>query len=233
MTTMTIPSRDGGMFSAYMSMPETDQAMPAIIVIQEIFGVNENMKVVCDNLSQLGYMVVCPDLFWRQEANVELSDKSEEDMAKAMEFYKNFNEDKGVDDLISTLDFIRQSDACAGYVGAIGFCLGGKLAYLMAARSNIDCTVSYYGVGLEKDLDENLTIQKPFMMHVAAEDEFVPKETWRANITAFKDNQNIISHVYDGAGHAFARMNGEHFNVDAAKQANLRTADFLATYLTD
>ena len=224
-------SDNSGEFFAYVAKPDTDQPAPAVLVIQEIFGVNHVMRDICDNLAQSGYIAVCPDLFWRQEPRVDITDKTEEEWDKAFELFGGFDVDKGVEDLIATLNFIREMDDCNGLVGDIGFCLGGKLAYLMATRSDADCSVSYYGVDIASFVGEAKNIKTPLLMHMATEDKFVSKEEQDKIQDALKDNEYITLHTYEGCNHAFAREGGEHYDEQAAQLANLRTSDFLATYL--
>ncbi|NEO26021.1 MAG: dienelactone hydrolase family protein, partial [Kamptonema sp. SIO4C4] len=154
---ITIQASDGGSFQAYLATPNADLA-PGVVMIQEIFGVNETMRGLADGYAAAGYLAIVPDLFWRQEAGVQLSDQKEADWKRAFELYQGFDEDKGTEDLIATLNTLRLMENCLGRVGTVGFCLGGKLAYLMATRSDADCNVGYYGVGIEKNLDEAETI---------------------------------------------------------------------------
>jgi len=233
MENLRIKASDGsGEFSAYVATPDTDQTAPAVLVIQEIFGVNHVMRDICDNLAQNGYMAVCPDLFWRQEEGVDITDQTEKEWDKAFALFNGFNVDKGIDDCIATLDTIRKMETSTSLVGSLGFCLGGKLAYLMATRSDIDCSVSYYGVGIEGLLDEVENIDLPLLMHIAAEDKFSSPEAQNKITAAIKDQDYITHHIYDGCDHAFARVGGEHYNENATRIANLRTSDFLATYLS-
>ena len=169
-----IKAHDKGSFSAYITYPESDLPAPAVVVIQEIFGVNANMRRICDNISQAGFVAICPDLFWRQKPGVQLTDQSEAEWQQAFQLYQGFDIDLGVEDLKSTLASIRKDKNCTGKVGAMGYCLGGKLAYLMAARSDVDCSVSYYGVGIEDMLDEAKKIKHQLLLHVAEKDKFVP-----------------------------------------------------------
>ena len=232
MTSIHIQSSDNqGEFTAYVARPETDQTAPAIIVIQEIFGVNAVMRNICDHLAQNGYIAVCPDLFWRQEPGIDITDQTQAEWDKAFALFNGFDVDKGIDDLIATLNHTRTLQGCNGRVGNIGFCLGGKMSYLMSTRSDTDCSVSYYGVGIEGMLSEADTITKPFLMHIASEDQFVPKEAQDKIHQGLEHNTHITRHVYEGCDHAFARHGGEHYDEGAARLANMRTSDFLATHL--
>src|SRR3972149_2361389 len=163
-----------GDFSGYLAMPRKTPA-PAIVVAQEIFGVNQVMRGVCDWLAEAGYLACCPDIFWRIEPGIQITDKTKAEWDRAFQLFMAFDVDKGIDDLRATLAHMRGHKACAGTVGSIGFCLGGKLAYLMAARTDTDCSVGYYGVGLDELLDEAKAIRNPLMLPVAGKDRFVPK----------------------------------------------------------
>lgn len=231
---VTIPSHDGGQFKAYVSTPNTDLPAPAVVVIQEIFGVNASMRRICDNLAQAGYMAICPDLFWRQKPGVELDDcaEKEEDWREAMALFQNFDVNLGVADLKSTLAFIRKDARCTGAVGTVGYCLGGKLAFLMATRSDADCNVSYYGVDIENHLEEITSIKTPLLMHMAEKDRFVSPSAQEKIRAAVDRMPQIELHTYLGVDHAFARVGLPLYNEEAAHRADRRTANFLTSCLT-
>ncbi len=226
-----IPSKDGKAFGGYIAYPETDHASPGIVVIQEIFGVNSNIRNICDNLAQAGYIALAPDLFWRLQPGVQLDDRIEADQAQAFKYYGAFDVDLGVEDLKSALGFLRKDKKCTGLVGTMGYCLGGKLAYLMGTRSDADCNVSYYGVGIQDLLDEAKNIEKPMYLHIAELDKYVPIEAQKKIMTALNNLDHVEVDVYPGVDHAFARQGGANYDKEAAHQANYRTADFLATCL--
>lgn len=226
MTYITIPAKDGGDFKAYIAMPETLPA-PAVIVIQEIFGINHVMREKCDWLASQGYIAVCPDLFWRIEPGIELTDKTEAEWARAFELFQTFDVDKGIEDLRAAKHTMHGHADCTGKVGCLGYCLGGKLAYLMAARSNIDASVGYYGVGIQDMLDEAAGIEKPLMLHIAEKDEYVDSPAQEKIKSNLNGNSHIIIHSYPEMNHAFSRPGGAHYNEAAAKLADTRTLDFL------
>ena len=145
-------------------------------MIQEIFGVNENIKQVANWLAVQGYLAVAPDLFWRIEPNVALTDQSEEEWQKAFALMNAFDGDQGVKDIQAAIDHARTLDGGNGKVGTLGFCLGGRMAYLAATRSSADASIGYYGVGIQDILDEAANITKPLILHIACEDDFVPAE---------------------------------------------------------
>ncbi len=225
-----IQAADGGSFKAYVSGPP-GRGAPGIVIIQEIFGINPFMREMAEHWASRGYLAACPDLFWRQEPGVEITDQSEEEWQKAFQLYQGFDEARGVDDLIAILGFLRAQDACTGKVGCVGFCLGGKLAYLMATRSDIDAAVGYYGVGIEKALDEAGDITKPLLLHIAEADQFVPPEAQKEIADGLGAHAQATLHSYASVDHAFARTNGKNFDSDAATRAEERSAAFFDSHL--
>ncbi len=189
------------------------------------------MRDLADGFAAQGYTAMCPDLFWRQEPGVQITDKSEAEWKKAFSLMQGFNTDKGVDDLKATLAALRKHPACTGKAGSVGYCLGGKLAFLMATRSDSDANVSYYGVGLQDSLGEAKSIKKPLLLHIAEKDQFVPPEAQKKVIEALKGNKLVTIYTYPGADHAFARIGGQHYDKKAADLANQRTAEFLKKHL--
>jgi carboxymethylenebutenolidase len=225
MPDIKIAARDGGSFTGYLAKPASGRGH-GVVVIQEIFGVNAVMREITDAMAKQGYVALCPDLFWRQEPGIQITDKTDAEWKRAFALFNGFDVDKGVDDLKAALDQLRKTQGCTGKAGTMGFCLGGKLAYLMAARSSADCNVAYYGVGIEGMLGEASKITKPLLMHVAELDKFVPPEAQKKVKDGLKGNGNIAIHSYPGVDHAFARVGGQHWNAAAAQLANQRTAEF-------
>ncbi|MBX7145809.1 MAG: dienelactone hydrolase family protein [Alphaproteobacteria bacterium] len=226
MADIKITSKDG-VFSAYLAEPKEKQERNAtIIVIQEIFGVNQTMRALCDEWALQGYRAICPDLFWRQEPNLQLNDHIDEDRQKAFALYSEFDEDKAIEDLKSVLAYCKSLPDSNGKIGSVGHCLGGKLAYLMATRSDIDCSVGYYGVGIEKALKEVKMIRRPLLLHIAEEDEFVSKDAQSEIMVALAGRPHIQVYSYPLVHHAFARRGGDHWNQEAAQLADQRTREF-------
>ena len=227
---ITINGKDGA-FGAYLALPAATPA-PGIVVAQEIFGVNQVMRETCDWLAGEGFVACSPDLFWRIEPGIQLTDKTEAEWARAFELFGLFDVDKGIEDMSATLAALRGHEACSGKAGSVGYCLGGKIAYLMATRSDADCNVSYYGVGLEQLTDEKANITKPLILHIAAKDEFVPPEAQSVIKTELADHAQVTIHVYEGQDHAFARVGGEHYDQAAATLANERSLTFFRSHLS-
>ncbi len=224
MPEITIEGKDGS-FMVYAALPAVTPA-PGIVVAQEIFGVNQVMRDTCDWLATQGFVAVCPDLFWRIEPGIQLTDQSQAEWDRAFELFGLFDVEKGIEDLNTTLAALRAHEVCNGKAGSIGYCLGGKLAYLMATRSDSDCNVGYYGVGLGDLLGEADKITKPLMLHIAEQDAFSSAEEIAKVRAGLAGNSNATVHVYEGKDHAFAREGGEHYDADAAKLANDRTVQF-------
>ncbi len=219
-----------GEFSAYVARPAAARA-PAVIVIQEIFGVNRVMRDVADRLAAAGYLAICPDLFWRLEPDVDITDQSKAEWDKAFDLMSRFDVDQGVEDIRATIDQVRGSDGCNGKVGAVGYCLGGRLAYLTATRTDSDASVGYYGVGIEAYLGEAEKLAHPLMLHIAEEDGFVPKEAQALITGTLKDHPQVTIHTYPGCDHAFARPGGAHYDASSAAEADARTLAFFRQHL--
>lgn len=231
--TITIKTEDG-QFAAYVARPEKvpgRSQTPAVVVIQEIFGVNAVMRDTCDELAAAGFLAVCPDLFWRIEPGIDITDQSEAEWKKAFELYNAFDVEAGVKDIAATIDQVRGMAEVNGKVGAVGFCLGGLLAFLTATRTDSDASVAYYGVGIEKNLVESEKQAHPLLMHIAEEDQFVPKEAQALILATLKNHPQIEIHTYPGRDHAFARKGGEHYDAADAKLANGRTLAFFQQHL--
>lgn len=220
----------GGGMAAYVARPAAARA-PAVVVLQEIFGVNAVMREITDGLAAQGFLAICPDLFWRIEPGVDITDRSEAEWKKAFALMNAFDADQGVRDIAATLDHIRSDPGCTGRAGAVGFCLGGQLAWLTATRTNADAAVSYYGVGLEGLVGESPALRKPVMLHIAEADGFVPPAAQAAIRQALASQALATIHGYPGRDHAFARVGGEHYHARDAALAEQRTLDFLRSNL--
>jgi len=226
---ITVATPDGS-FQAYVARPDTLPA-PVVVVIQEVFGVNPDLRDTCDALAVQGYLAISPDLFWRLEAGVDMSDQTEAEWKKAFALYSAFDRDTGVADIAATMAAARALPGANGRVGIMGFCLGGLLTYLATARVGFDASVVYYGGGTEQHLDEAEQIKTPLMMHLGEDDEYIPKPAQTAIIDALADNPLAHVFIYPGCKHAFARHRGMHYNAAAAALANGRSAEFFERHL--
>ncbi len=235
MSIIQIRATDGtGTFDAYHAPAKGIHAhasVGVVVLIQEIFGVSDSLRVIADEIADLGYHVVAPDLFWRQQPGVNLSDKTKEEWDQAFALMNGFNQDLGVADLQATLAAARALPGGSGRVATVGYCLGGRLAFLMATRSDADLNISYYGVGLDSLITDIGKVTKPLLLHVAGEDGFFPVEGRAKLVAAVRGHEMIQSHVYPGADHAFARAGGTHWDQRSAWIANGRTAEALAATL--
>ncbi len=219
----------GGGMRGYLAEPSSPNGA-GVVVIQEIFGVNAVVRGVADRLAAQGYLALAPDLFWRLEPGVDITDQSDAEWKKALDLMNRFDIDAGVEDIKLAIALLRARGARK--VGAVGYCLGGLLAYLTAARTDADASVGYYGVNIPAFLGEAANITRPLMLHIAAEDGFVPGPAQERMIAGLKDNSHVTLHRYDDVDHAFARPGGKNFNQAAANLANSRTADFLRRHLS-
>ena len=228
--TMTVKTPDGE-FSCYVARPAGGAPAPAVVVIQEIFGINPFVRATADRMAALGYLAVAPDLFWRIKPGIDITDQTEAEWKEAFGYYNAFDVPKGVQDIAATIDAVRADPGCSGRVGAMGFCLGGLLAFLTATRTDADASVGYYGVGIDNFLGEADRIGRPLLMHIAGEDGFVPKDAQAKILTAQKHRSEVEIHVYPGRDHAFAREGGAHYDATDAETANARTAVFFGKAL--
>lgn len=227
MTTIATP---GGSWEAYIAHPKNSTASaPAVVVCQEIFGINADMRQSCDELAEQGFIALCPDLYWRLEPGVELSHL--DDWPKALSLYQAFDLDAGVRDVAATIAAARSLPGASGKVGVMGYCLGGLLTYLSAARGKVDAAVAYYGGRTEEFLDEASKVASPLMMHLGQEDEYISKPAQVAIAAALAGKPNVEVYSYPGCMHAFARHGGTHYDAAAAQLANGRTFDFLQSRL--
>ena len=227
---ITTLSGDGESFDAYIARPDGEPSA-AIVVIQEIFGVNAGIRRKCDKLAEEGYLAIAPDLFWRLTPGVELDPDVEPEFNKALDLMGKFNQDQGIRDIQSTIEYVRDFTQ-SGKVGAVGYCLGGRLAYMTAARTDVDATVGYYGVGIDELLREKEAIANPLMLHIPTEDGFVDKETQQAMHDGLDDHPKVTLHDYEGLDHGFATEFGKRRAEDAAELADSRTADFVKKHLS-
>lgn len=225
MAEVKIKAKDGGEFMAY----RTGEPGPGLVLIQEIFGVNKVMRELTDWIAAQGYLALCPDLFWRQEPGIQITDQTDKEWARAFELFQGFDLDKGMKDLDRTVEQLRAIQGSTGKVGAVGFCLGGRLAFLAATRTKAEAAVGYYGVALKGHLKEKIAC--PLLLHVATEDQFVPKDEQKEVHAALDRNPKATLYDYAGNDHAFARVGGKHYDKKAAELAHRRTLEFLARHL--
>jgi carboxymethylenebutenolidase len=226
---ITIKLRDGEM-RAYLAIPEKTPA-GAIIAIMEIWGVNNTMRHHAKEFAEAGYICLVPDLFWRQQPGVELSEKNPGDVKKAFDLYYDFDYDLAVQDMEDIRHHLLGMKECNGKVGAVGYCLGGKLCYLMCCRTDIDCAVAYYGTYIEHHIREAKNLHRPFVLHMALKDRWVQAEVNELLERRLAPNPLVTIHKYPDADHAFARHGGLTYRKAEADRALELTLDFFGNHL--
>ncbi|GAY11315.1 dienelactone hydrolase family protein [Pseudonocardia sp. N23] len=230
-----VTAPDGGVFDAYRALPESGSG-PGLLVFQEIFGVNDNIRGICDRLAGEGYVALAPDMFWRLEPRFERKDESDMEACMAMVGRLDFGDAAG--DITAAFAHLRAAPECTGKVGAIGFCLGGALAYLCAttARADghgIDAAVPYYGSAINSMLDKADDLVCPTLFHYGTRDPFIPAENIREVQDAMAGKDVVTVQLHD-AGHAFSNWDAPSFYDErAAAEAWPQTLAFLAQHLKD
>jgi carboxymethylenebutenolidase len=223
-----VQGRDGA-FRAYVARP-AGAPKAAVVAIQEIFGVNAVMRGKADWLAREGFLGVAPDLFWRLGKDIDITDQSEAEWNQAFDYFKRFDLDSGVADIQATIDFAR-GQVGGGKIGAVGYCLGGLLAYLTAARTDADASVGYYGVNIPAFLSEAANIKKPLMLHIAGKDGFVPPDAQNQMKDGLAGNALVTLQDYPERDHAFTREGGKNYHADDARVADGRTIAFFRQHL--
>ncbi|MBB6255295.1 dienelactone hydrolase family protein [Nitrospirillum iridis] len=230
MTDMIPIAVPDGTFHAYVARPATVPA-PAVVVLHEVFGVNADIRQTCDELAAQGFLAVAPDLFWRQEPGVDLRVDTEADWQHGLKLYLAFDRDAGARDIAAVVRSVADLPDCTGKVAVLGYCLGGLMAFLTAARSPVDAAVAYHGGDTEKYLDEVGGLTAPLLVHLAGEDEYIPQAAMAQITAGLAAKPNATVYSYTGQRHAFTRHNGAHYDATAAALANGRTLDFLRRQL--
>jgi carboxymethylenebutenolidase len=223
---ITIVGHDGA-YGAYIARPKTLPA-PAVVVLQELFGVNADIRKTCDELAEQGFVAAAPDLFWRQEPGVDLNVTSLADWQHGLRLYGAYNRDAGAEDVKDTVDAVRELPECNRKVALLGYCLGALMVFLTAVRCHgVDAAVAYHGGDTEKYLGEVDGLNAPLLMHLAEEDEFISKAAQAEIKAALAEKPNATVYSYPGQNHAFSRHGGAHYNAAAAALAHERTYSFL------
>lgn len=229
--TTKIHSYDGvGKFSVYIAEPD-GRPRGAVVVIQEIFGVDTDIRWRCDLLAQKGYLAIAPDLFWRLNPGMELDPDVKSTTKRSVDVVLRFDTDKGVHDVQSTINKAREVIGNKAKIALIGYCLGGRMAAFASARTDIDAAVSYYGVQIERMLGERNTIANPLMLHMPEFDEHVGKDIQAQIHAAFDDHPLVTIFEYPGEHHGFACTLGKRRSEATAAIADQRTMDFLAEHI--
>ncbi len=228
-STVTLGTDAGLPFAAYLATPDRPNGA-SVVVLQEIFGVNANMRTVADELAAAGFTAIVPDLFWRQQPGVELDPAT--DRERATELMKGLDPDLAVQDALLAAVYVRALDGANGKVGAVGYCLGGKLAYLLSMKAGIDAAASYYGVGIQGALDQMGAVRSPLLLHIAQEDQLCPPDAQAAIEQAAGAHSDRVTVMrYPGVGHAFARHGSPVFDPQSADRADAATKELLRAHL--
>jgi carboxymethylenebutenolidase len=231
MAMIDIPTLDGhDSFNAYLAAPD-NAPRGAVLVIQEIFGVNEGIRRKADHWASLGYLALAPDLFWRLEPGVELDPDVPDQFQRALGLMQKFDQDQGIRDIEAAIREARRRLPEGKRVGAVGYCLGGRLAYMTAARTDIDASVGYYAVALDNLLHEKHAIARPLLLHIAGADHFVPEDVQRTMHESLDDHPRVTLHDYPGEDHGFAAEMGQRRSEQAAQLADSRTEAFFAEHV--
>lgn len=230
---MTTTNHTIGDMGVYVAAP-SGTAKAAIIVVPEIFGVNAGIHTRCDRLAEQGYLAVAPDIFWRFAPGIDLDPDVEEQFQEALGYFGQYNADDGIVDIETLIRTIRAGiagNAPVSKVGLVGYCLGGRLAYMAATRTDIDCSVGYYGVMIDTMLNEANAIANPLCLHVPEEDHFVSKQAQAEIHAALDGNRHVTIYDYPGLDHGFATEAGNRRDEAGAKLADERTKAFFAEHL--
>ncbi len=222
------PGEDGGVANILLRA-DGEAPRPGIVLLQEIFGLNASMRAIAEDFRSHGYDVLAPDLFSRQERGVQLDPTKPEDRTRAETLMKGLDEQDALADIRAAISVLKGLDTSNGQVAAVGYCLGGRLAYLAAAEGLVDSAVSYYGVAIHRSLALADRISVPMLLHIAEEDHLCDREAQQELRTALAGKKNFELQTHPGVGHAFARPNSPMWNEAAATSANGATFDFLAT----
>lgn len=228
-----ITAPDGGTFEAFCAVPRAGTG-PGVLLFQEIFGINDNMRGLARRLADEGYVVLVPDMFWRLERRFERKDES--GMADAFAMVQRFDPEQGIADITAAHAHLLGMQECTGRVGAVGFCLGGTLSFGCAARSRvgghgIDAAVSYYGSGNNDLLPLLDQVECPILFHYGDDDPFIPSDKIDEVESAAAGHPGATVHRY-AAGHAFSNWDAPSmYQEEAATLAWSRTLAFFAEHL--
>jgi carboxymethylenebutenolidase len=215
-------------FSAYIATP-VSPPKAAIIVIQEIFGVNPGIRQKCDTWAKSGYLAVAPDLFWRIKPGIELDPDIEGELQEGFGYFGAYDPGDGVTDIEATIKWLHAQGILK--VGCVGYCLGGRLAYMAACRTDVSASVGYYGVMIDQMLGESHAIAHPLMLHIPTADGFVKADAQAAIHAGLDSHPKITLHDYEGLDHGFAAEMGNRRDEAGAVLADARTVAFFAEHL--
>jgi carboxymethylenebutenolidase len=221
-----VTTRTGGSMPAYFARPTGGQG-PGVVVVQEIFGITDYLKRRAHDLADRGYVALIPDLYWRMGDRVTLAEDTQEGLQQAFGYMQRLDESQAVDDAIAAFEMLKTAPETHGQVGVVGFCMGGRLAYMLAARAQPDAVVSYYGSGIGAQLQDAPRIQSPILFHFGTADAYLPMQEAESIRAAFADHANAEVELHEGAGHAFDNPSPMFHHAQASRDAWPQTTDFL------
>ena len=228
--TCSFPAMHGeGSIPGYLAMP-AGAAKAAVIVVPEIFGVNAGIRAKCDGWAALGYLALTPDIFWRFAPGVELDSDVPEQLQEAFGYFGQYDPQLGVKDIEAAIHWLKRERGVPK-VGLVGYCLGGRMAYMAATRTDIDASIGYYGVMIDQMLNEAHAIANPLMLHIPTADHFVGPEAQQSIHNALELHPKVTLHDYAGLDHGFAAEFGRRRDEAGAQLADQRTRDFFAQHL--
>ena len=225
-STEFVATHDGGRMPAFVARPRSGRG-PGMVVLQEIFGVTEYIKQRARDLAELGYIALVPHLYWRLGPDIALPEDSQEGLQQAFGYMQRLDERQAVDDAAAALEHLRKMPETGGKAGVLGFCMGGRLAYMLAAASDPDVVVSYYGSGIASQLDTAGDISGPIIFHFGEADPYLPLEEANRIREAFSTHPSCEVHMHAGAGHAFDNPSPMFHHAEASREAWPQTAAFL------
>ncbi len=216
-------------FQGYLALPKGGTG-PAVIIIQEIFGVNSHIRDVADQYARAGYVAIAPDIFWRAQPRVELG-YTGPDHEKGVELMQKTDVELAVADISATASALRAMPEVTGKIATIGFCFGGRLSYLAAAQGSVDAAVCYYGGGIQTQLEEASKIKMPNVFHYAELDAYIPLSAVGEGKERFAGRSNAMFYTDLDADPGFNCPHRQSSHQRAAALAHCRTLTFLGENL--
>jgi len=224
-----IANDDGKVFSGYLSLPRSGKG-PGLVLVQEIWGVNEHIRALADMYALAGFTVLAPDVFWRSGPRTDLT-YNEFDTNIAREKMGTLDAAQAARDVAQAAQFLRQRTDTGGKVAMLGFCLGGQLAWRAAPLAQADALIAFYGGGIDRHLDIANYVTMPALLHFAEEDTHIPATSVDAIRQAVAANPKASVRTYPAVGHGFCCWGRPMYDQRSAAIAHGRTLDFLGSHL--
>jgi len=212
---------------AYLAAPPGQPRVGGVVLIHEIFGLNKSMRATADRFAEAGFLTICPNLTWQLGKLEELEPGSEKALEEGRRRMAQLTDERMLHDIKAAVLHLREMEECNGRVATVGFCMGGRLAWLMGCRGDTQANVAYYGTGIDRHLGECAKLSRSFMMHIGEKDPFIPAETRERIKERLCPVAGMSIHTYPEVGHGFARPGSTGADAQAAELANQRTVDFL------